>query len=106
MVNAVTSDDLLNRTFEIGGPEQLTYEEVTRTIADAMGIRRPMVHMPMPLMRPLARVMEVILPTPPVTTDQLIMMQEDIVCDLKDIRETFGVEPVTFREGLRRFIKN
>jgi NADH dehydrogenase len=105
MVKAVTDDALQNRAYEIGGPEQLTYEEVTKAIADAMGIKRTMVHMPMPFMRSLARMMEAVLPTPPVTTDQLIMMQEDNVCDMKDIREAFGVEPVAFREGLRRFLR-
>jgi NADH dehydrogenase len=104
MVQAVTGDAFQNRVFEIGGPEQLTYEEVTKAIADALGIKRPMVHMPMPFMRSLARMMETVLPTPPVTTDQLIMMQEDNVCDMKDIRESFGVDPVAFREGLRRFL--
>jgi NADH dehydrogenase len=105
MVKAVTDDALQNRAYEIGGPEQLTYEEVTKAIADAMGIKRTMVHMPMPFMRSLAWMMETVLPTPPVTTDQLIMMQEDNVCDMKDIREAFGVEPVAFREGLRRFLR-
>jgi NADH dehydrogenase len=106
MVKAATGDAFLGRTYEIGGPEQLTYEEVTRAIADALGIKRTMVHMPMPLMRSLARMMETVLPTPPVTTDQLIMMQEDNVCDMKDIREAFGIEPVAFREGLKRFLRN
>jgi NADH dehydrogenase len=102
---AVTSDAFLNKVFEIGGPEQLTYEEVTLAIAEAMGIERPMVHMPMFFMKSMAKVMETVLPKPPVTMDQLIMLQEDNVCGMKDIRETFGVEPMRFREGLQRFIR-
>ncbi len=105
IVKAVTGGAFLNKTFEIGGPEQLTYEEVTREIADAMGIRRPTVHMPMFFMRTAAKLMETVLPKPPVTTDQLVMLLEDNVCDVKDIREAFGVEPVKFREGLRKFIE-
>jgi hypothetical protein len=35
----------------------------------------------------------------------LIMLQEDNVCSLKDIREAFGVEPVRFKEGLKRFLE-
>lgn len=100
----VTSDSYLNGIYEIGGPEQLTYEEVTREIAEVMGVRRPMVHLPLFFMKPVARVMEAVLPKPPVTTDQLIVLQEDNVCDMRDIREVFGIEPVKFREGLRRFI--
>lgn len=104
IVKAVTSDGFLNKVYEIGGPEQLTYEEVTKAIAEAMGIRRPMVHMPMFFIKSAAKVMETVLPKPPVTTDQLIMLQEDNVCSMKDIREAFGVEPVRFREGLATFL--
>jgi len=104
IVKAVTSDAFLGRTLEIGGPEQLTYEEVTKAIAEAMGIRRPTVHMPMLFMRTMARVAETVMPKPPVTTDQLVMLQEDNVCGMQDIREAFGIEPVPFREGLRRFL--
>jgi NADH dehydrogenase len=104
IVKAVTSGSFLGRTFEIGGPEQLTYEEVTKAIAETMGIRRPTVHMPMLFMRTMARVAETVMPKPPVTTDQLVMLQEDNVCGMQDIREAFGIEPVPFREGLRRFL--
>ncbi len=104
IAKAVVSDAFLNRTFEIGGPEQLTYEEVTRAIASALGVKRPTVHMPMFFMKTMAKVAETVLPKPPVTTDQLIMLQEDNVCDMKDIREAFGIEPVKFGDGLQRFL--
>jgi len=100
----VTSDSFLNEIYEIGGPEQITYEAVTKAIAAAMGVDRPVVHMPLFFMRTMAMVAETVLSKPPVTTDQLIMLQEDNVCSLRDIREVFGVEPVKFREGLSRFL--
>jgi NADH dehydrogenase len=106
LVKAAADDRLLGRVFEIGGPEQLTYEQVTVAIAEALGVKRPVVHVPLLLMRMMAKVAETVLPKPPVTTDQLIMLQEDNVCGLKDIREAFGVEPVGFREGLARFLGN
>ena len=104
IVKAVTSDAYLNELYEIGGPEQLTYEEVTRAIAAAMGVSRPALHLPMVFMRSMARVMETVLPKPPITTDQLIMLQEDTVCSMHDIRDAFGIEPVPFQKGLSTFI--
>ncbi len=100
----VTTDSFLNEMYEIGGPEQLTYEEVTAAIADAMGIRRPAVHMPIFFVKAAARMLEAVLPRPLVTTDQLIMLQEDNVCSMRDIRDAFGIEPIKFSEGLRMFI--
>lgn len=105
IIKIATNDAFLNEMYEIGGPEQLTYEVLTSAIAEALGIKRPMVHIPLFFMRPAARALETVLPNPPVTTQQLIMLQEDNVCSLQDIREVFGVEPVAFREGLKRFIQ-
>jgi len=105
IVKAVTSDAYLNELYELGGPEQLTYEEVTRAIAAALGVSRPTLHLPLLFMRSMARVMETVLQKSPITTDQLIMLQEDTVCSMKDIRDAFGIEPVTFQKGLSTFIK-
>jgi NADH dehydrogenase len=104
-VKAVTSDSFLNEIYEVGGPEQLTYEEVTRAIAEALAINRPTVHMPLFFMKPMARVLEAVLPKPPLTTEQLILLQEDNVCSMRDVCDACGSAPVTFREGLKKFIK-
>jgi uncharacterized protein YbjT (DUF2867 family) len=104
ILKAMTSDSFLNEIYEIGGPEQLTYEEVTLTLAKALGVRRPTVHLPLFSMKPVARILEALLPVPPLTTDQLTMIQEDNICSMQDINDAFGIEPVNFRDGLASFI--
>lgn len=105
IAKALQGDRYFNKVLEIGGPEQLTYEEVTKAIAAALSVNRPTVHVPLFFMRAMAKAAETVLPKPPVTTDQLIMLQEDNICDHNDIREAFGVEPVAFKEGLARFMR-
>jgi uncharacterized protein YbjT (DUF2867 family) len=105
ILKAVTGDCCVNETYEIGGPDQLSYEEITIAIADAMGVKRPTLHLPLILMKSLATMFEAVLPKPPVTTDQLIMLQEDTVCNMRDIRDIFGIEPIGFRDGLKKFIR-
>ena len=104
IMKAVTSDCCLNEIYEIGGPDQLSYEEVTIAIAEAMGVKRPTLHLPLFFMKSMAKVFETVLPNAPVTADQLIMLQEDTVCSMSDIREVFGIEPIGFRVGLKKFI--
>jgi NADH dehydrogenase len=104
IMKAVTSDCCLNEIYEIGGPDQLSYEEVTIAIAEAMGVKRPTLHLPLFFMKSMAKVFEAVLPNAPVTADQLIMLQEDTVCSMSDIREVFGIEPIGFRVGLKKFI--
>jgi NADH dehydrogenase len=37
--------------YELAGPQVLSYDEIARVIADAAGRRRPIVHVPLPLVR-------------------------------------------------------
>ena len=104
MIKALTDNAFLNEIYEIGGPQQLTYEEVMVEIAKALGLKRPAVHLPLFILEPMARALESFLSNPPLTTDQIVMLQEDNVCSMRDIRDAFGVEPVTFSEGLKKFI--
>ncbi len=105
ILKAVTSECCLNEIYEVGGPDQLSYEEVTVAIADAMGVRRPTLHLPLFFMKSMATVFEAVLPKAPVTMDQLIMLQEDTVCNMSDIRDAFGIEPIGFSKGLKKFLR-
>jgi NADH dehydrogenase len=64
---------------EIGGPDVFTFEELIGLIREELGIQRPKVHVPVPLMRtvvtlsgPLPKAIR-----PPVTMEQLKMLQLD-----------------------------
>ena len=93
-----------NRTFELGGPEAVTWDELYERIRRALGARRATVHVPFGLLRPAAAVAE-LLPKPPVTRDQLTMLAAgDNVCDLGPAQETFGIEPIGLDEQLRRAV--
>jgi len=40
-------DDVLGETFDVGGPDVVTYEEMMRATALALGVRRPMLRVPL-----------------------------------------------------------
>lgn len=105
LIKAITTLQLKNRTFCIAGPEQIKFKDVVIRIADAMAIKRPSFHVPVFFMRPAAMIMETLLPKPPVTVDQITMLQMDNICDIKEMRNVFNIEPISFNEGLRRFLK-
>jgi len=91
-------------TYEIGGPEQLSYLEIVEKLSKAMGHNRPAFKIPMGLMKLGASVFEKILPAPPVTSDQLRLLEQDNICDLEAIQKNFGFEPLRFEEALKEFI--
>lgn len=60
-------------TIELGGPDIVDWNALWSGIKEALGTRRPALHVPRWLMRPPALVLE-LLPDPPVTRDQLTML--------------------------------
>ena len=105
LIKAITMPQLKNRTFCIAGPEQIRFKDVVIRIADAMQINKPKIHFPVFFMKPAAMIMETFLSKPPVTRDQIIMMQGDNICDIKEMKEVFDIEPIAFNDGLRRFLR-
>ena len=92
-----------NRTFELGGPDVVTWNEFWERLKRAQGGSwRPSVHLPFGLMRAQAVVLEK-LPKPPVTRDQLKMLAAgDNVVSSSDAVDTFGLPLVPLDEQLRR----
>jgi uncharacterized protein YbjT (DUF2867 family) len=96
-------DDFLS-TYEIGGPEHISYREMVETLSKALGQHRPTLPVPMGIMKFGALFFEKVLPSPPVTTDQLRLLEQDNIGDLKSIEKNFGFVPVAYKEALKEFI--
>jgi uncharacterized protein YbjT (DUF2867 family) len=94
-----------NRTFELGGPDAVTWNELFERIRRVLGARRATVHVPFGLVRAGAALAER-LPRPPITRDQLTMLERsgDNVCDIGPAVQTLGVEPISLDEQLRRAV--
>jgi uncharacterized protein YbjT (DUF2867 family) len=84
----------VNRTFDLVGPDRVTWNELYE--------RRSRVHVPIPLARAGATVIER-LPRAPLTRDQLTMLEAgDNVGDPEPARRAFDVRPIGLDEQLRR----
>jgi uncharacterized protein YbjT (DUF2867 family) len=92
-----------NRTFELGGPDTVTWNEFWARLKRALGVRRPTVHMPMPFMRVNAVVTERLPGNIPLTRDLLKMLEaDDNVVTNDDAVQTFKLPLVPLDEQLRR----
>jgi uncharacterized protein YbjT (DUF2867 family) len=91
-------------TFELGGPDAVTWDELYARIRRTLGVRRATVHVPFGLLRPAAAIAER-LPRAPITRDQLTMLAAgDNVADVGPARTAFGIEPISLDEQLRRAV--
>jgi uncharacterized protein YbjT (DUF2867 family) len=101
---AVDKPEAANRTFELGGPDVVTWNELWRRIRAVLGIRRrPMLHVPTGLMRIPAAVTERLPGNIPLTRDLLTMLETgDNVVTNDDAVRTFGLSLDPLDEQLRR----
>ena len=75
---ALTRDDTMGRTYELGGPRVWTFREILSWILRETRRNRPLIEVPMGVARVQARIGELI-PGKPLTRDQLILLGRDNV---------------------------
>jgi NADH dehydrogenase len=93
----------VNRTFELGGPDVVSWNEFWQRLKRVKGIRRPSVHVPVALMRMNALVTERLPGNIPLTRDLLKMLEHgDNVATNDEAAQTFELPLVPLDEQLRR----
>jgi len=75
---ALKDPTTMGKTYELGGPRAWTFRELLAFIVKETGRSRPLVNIPLGLARVQAKLAE-LLPNPPLTQDQLILLQRDNV---------------------------
>jgi NADH dehydrogenase len=100
---SVDKPEAANRTFELGGPDAVTWDEFWARLKRVLGLRRPSVHVPVGLMKVNALVTERLPGNIPLTRDLLKMLEHgDNVVTNDDAVETFRLPLVPLDEQLRR----
>ena len=101
---AIDKPEASGRTFELGGPDAVTWNELWRRLRAVLGIRRrPTIHVPVGLMRANALVTERLPGNVPLTRDLLTMLEAgDNVVTNDDALRTFQLPLVPLDEQLRR----
>ena len=90
---ALKDQNLTGRVVEIGGPQQLSYNEVINVILRTYRLKRLKVHLPLFLMKLTAPVVGMLAPYPPVTPSQLDMLDIDNVAELDAVEKHFHFNP-------------
>lgn len=105
-VGALAEPRSIGRTFDLCGSERLSFDAVIDAILAATGRRRMKLHIPLPIARLQAAVMESVFPRilrrpSPLNRDQLLMLSEDNVGDPVPASQMFRYRPTGFRAGIR-----
>ena len=91
--------DALGKTYELGGPEHLTYKRMVEEVAKAMGSVKPMIHIPIMLVKFSAPILGL------ATYEQIRLLEADNITDPEAVKKGFGFEPMRFSDALKIFLK-
>jgi len=99
----LTDETTVGRVYELGGPDIYTYRDLLRLVLDRTGRWRPLIPVPFVVWETLAAV-AAILPTPPVTRDQITLMRQDNVVAGEALAfADLGIEPTPAADILPRY---
>ena len=101
---AVELATTVKQTYEVCGPSAVSMVQLLDLIGTALGRSRVRkAHVPLGLVRHLTRVLHRF-PGFPLTPDQLVMLEDDNVCDPLLFHSAFGLSPVPLAVGLRAML--
>src|SRR3989454_9087374 len=104
LARALARPAAVKQTYEVGGPDRVTLGELVDLIGKVLGRRRILkFNVPRGVVWAATRVLHR-LPFFPLTPDQLLMLEEDNVCDPAPFFSTFGLAPLPLATGLRQLL--
>jgi NADH dehydrogenase len=93
MVWALEDGTTRNQSYELGGPEQMSFVDVLRLIMETTGVQRTLVETRPPYLRALTVFLETLLPGLPVSVYWLDYLATNRTCALDTIPRAFGLMP-------------
>jgi len=103
LVGALETAETTGRSFDIGGPDVLTYREMLKILADLLGKRRLFIPFPFSHIGFFAYCTSLFTPVPaPITRCLMEGITNEVVCQNDDIKRILPFEPLGYREALVR----
>ena len=101
VVASLTSEAAVEQTYDLAGPEPMTFRRHIELAAEAVGRRPIMVHVPLQPAIAALRLYERAAPRPRLKAEQLERLTEDKAFDIAPARADLGFSPRPFAEGIR-----
>ena len=94
IVETISRPELLGHIVELGGPEVVTYETIFDWFLQARNIKKAKLKLPVPLLAIPAVAMEALSANPPITPDEVRMIQVDnLAAGIDSVSSQFGWRP-------------
>ncbi|WP_034383433.1 complex I NDUFA9 subunit family protein [Deinococcus sp. YIM 77859] len=101
---ALEKPETAGQTYALTGPEEYTFRELLEQEQRALGQKRPIVPVPLALMNVAVPLMQV-LPHPPITRDQYVMLKAGNTAPNEPARTVFGLPMHRLRDRLPEILR-
>lgn len=100
VAESVDMESAVGKTYQVGGPQVLTMDQIIQTMLKTIGKHRPLLHHPRWFMKLVTIPMQ-LLPSPPLSPSAVdfVLMEEDV--DTTALVRDFGVKLRPLSEGLK-----
>lgn len=103
LVGVLEKPETVGQSYDIGGPDILTYEEMLRVVADLLGKKRLFIPVFISNVRLYAYLCGLLTPVPaPITRSLMEGLRNDVVCLDSRITELIPFQRLAYREAVRR----
>lgn len=105
MIDSLSNDKALNKTIQIGGPEEYELLQLIALLKKLLKKSRINLYIPLWTLKIIAAGLEKIMKPAPITTDQLKMLKAGNICDNREMLELFNMELTGLEDGLRKYLR-
>ncbi len=106
LIECIDKPHTAGRTYDIAGPDILTYGDMMLTIARTLGLKRYLI--PVPVLSPTLSSYWVNLVTPvPARMARVLIesLRHETICENSDAHDEFSVKPLGFEDAVKRAFK-
>lgn len=101
--DAAMKPEAAGQIFELGGPEQMSLNDVVKTALEVKGKKRALLHQPVLVGKGLGTLMSV-LPSAPLSADAIDFITQPAVADNTGVLQVLGLRLTPLREGLETYM--
>jgi len=90
------------KTYNFSGGQEISIRDLARLMLRHQGVSKPFLHIPVPICRAAAFVMERTMKNPPLTGYAITRIEQNAAPDNSEARRDLGYEPIGVTEGMER----
>ncbi len=98
----LTRGDVVGKTYDLLGPERLSFDQLLRRLAAELGVKARLLHVPGAVALPLAWALGLMMERPPLSEDNVLGMISPAEVDGAAARRDFAISWTPLDAGLKR----